>query len=178
MTDDLEKPGTQAADQLGPNEPSTAATTRADEVGSTSARSTRGFGRVFALLSVPFVLFTGGVVYVVGFGDLAREFRDIAIGERVSAVRYAIEFTPAARVPHLLFAVDRPPAEWDRRQVEAALDLIERADWPGPQGASQSATGVTTAQLLAAAPERWSADEVDAAAELLQRFRSFHTTRR
>jgi hypothetical protein len=173
MTEDLKK-----HDAPDSGEPHSNTPARADEVGSTSARSTRGFGRVFALLSVPFILFTGGVIYVVGFGDLAQDFRDIAIGERVSAVRYAIEFTPAAQVPHLLFAVDRSPAEWDRRQVEAALDLIERADWPGSEGESQSATGVTTEQLLATAPELWSVDEIAAVTELLQRFRSFHTTRR
>lgn len=151
---------------------------RAEEVGSTSARSSRGVGRVFALLSVPFILFTGGVVYLVGFSDLANDFRDIALGERVSAVRYAIEFTPHAQVPHLLFAIDRPPTQWDRRQVEAALDLIERADWPGPTDGSQSPSGVTTEQLVASMPDQWDADEVAAVTELLQRFRSFHTTRR
>ena len=67
----------------------------------------RGVWRVFALLSVPFVLFTIGVVYLVEFSDLGLSLRDVAADEQATAVRYAIEHTTPAEVPHLLAAAGR-----------------------------------------------------------------------
>jgi hypothetical protein len=136
----------------------------------------RGVWRVFALLSVPFVLFTIGVVYLVEFSDLGLSLRDVAADEQATAVRYAIERTPPAEVPHLLAAAARAPSEWDRRANEAVVSLLERSLWPPPHEAAGK--DVDNAALLATPPADWSPEQAASVLELLQRFRSFHTARR
>lgn len=138
-----------------------------------AARERRSVLRVFALLSIPFALFTAGVLYLVWFSDLGHALRGVAADERATVVRYAIEHTPPAEVPHLLAAVGRGPEAWDRRVVTAVLSLVERAQWPVP-----ALPDVVTAELLAEPPTAWSSAEVASVDELLQRFRSFHTARR
>jgi hypothetical protein len=132
--------------------------------------------RVFALLSIPFALFTAGVLYLVWFSDLAHALRGVAADERATDVRYAIEHTPPAEVPHLLAAAGRAPQTWDRRVVAAVASLIERSQWPVP--AVPAVPDVLTAELLAEPPSAWSPAEVASVDELLQRFRSYHTARR
>jgi hypothetical protein len=143
---------------------------------ASAAAPGRGVWRVFALLSVPFVLFTIGVVFLVEFSDLGRSLRDVAADEQATAVRYAIEHTQAAEVPHLLAAAGRAPSEWDRRACEAVVSLLERSQWPSPDAALTA--GVDNAALRATAPADWSAEQSASVLELLQRFRSFHTARR
>lgn len=136
----------------------------------------RGVWRVFALLSVPFVLFTIGVVYLVEFSDLGLSLQGVAADEQATAVRYAIEHTTPAEVPHLLAAAGRAPSEWDRRASAAVVSLLERSQWP-PRSEALAA-GVDNAALRATAPADWSAEQTASVLELLQRFRSFHTARR
>lgn len=132
-----------------------------------------GSRRVFALLSIPVLLFAVGVIYLIFFSDLADEFDRIAGAERANGVRYAIEHTEPAQVPHLMFATGRAPDAWDRRQVDAIVDLVERSGWPDePTGE------VANAALLSRAPTEWSAAEAASVEILLQRFRAFHATPR
>lgn len=138
-----------------------------------AARERRSVLRVFALLSIPFALFTAGVLYLVWFSDLGHALRGVAADERATVVRYAIEHTPQAEVPHLLAAAGRAPEAWDRRVVAAVQSLVERSQWPVP-----ALPDVVTAELLAEQPTAWSPAEVASVDELLQRFRSFHTARR
>lgn len=141
-----------------------------------AAAPSRGVWRVVALLSVPFVLFTIGVVYLVQFSDLGQSLRDVVADEQSTTVRYAIEHTPPAEVPHLLAAAARAPSEWDRRASEAVNSLLERSQWPPAHEAL--AVGVDNAALIATAHADWSFEQSASVLELLQRFRSFHTARR
>lgn len=142
------------------------------DLGSPDA-SGRGCGRVFLLLSIPVVLFAAGVTYLLLFSPYAEQFADIASTERANAVRFAVEHTEPAQVPHLMAAVGRPPDGWDRRQVEAVTDLVERSGWP-----DVPSDEVDNAGLLSRPPEQWSPAEAASVDDLLQRFRSFHAARR
>jgi len=135
--------------------------------------SGHGSRRVFALLSIPVGLFAVGVVYLIFFSDFADQFERIAGAERANGVRYAIEHTPPPHVPHLMFAVGRAPDAWDRRQVEAIADLLERSGWP-----AEPTEGVDNPGLLSRPPEEWSAAEAASVESLLRRFRAYHATQR
>lgn len=132
----------------------------------------RPVGRIFLVISVPFFLFTAGVVWLVGYSGLAGDFAAIARSERVDGVRYAIEHTEPRFVPHLMFTAGRAPAEWDARQIEAVADLLTRTGWP-----TDPTSEVANGSLLAREPSAWSPAEAAAVEELLLRFRSFHRAR-
>lgn len=131
-----------------------------------------GVGRVFALLSIPVVLFAVGAFYLIEYSDFSDDFRRIAGSERANGVRYAIEHTEPRFVPHLMFTAGRAPKQWDARQAEAVVDLVERAGWP-----VDAERGVTAAALLSRPCDQWNAAEAAVVETLLQRFRAFHRAR-
>lgn len=121
--------------------------------------------RAIALMSVPFVLVTVALVYLVWFGETAADLRGVAAEERRLGVEYALEHTPLGDVPHLWAAQDRPPTEWDRRSVDAVVSLVKRSDWP-----ELPDPDVEARDLVTVPPTEWSAAQRDSVAELLRRF--------
>ena len=104
----------------------------------------REIKRAFVMIALPFVLSAIGVVYLVYFSDFSGALRKVSSDERETAVRYGIEHTPPTAVPHLLAAVDRDTDAWDRRMVEAVVDLVTRTGWPpNPDGELNNAALVS-----------------------------------
>ncbi|MEZ5977847.1 MAG: hypothetical protein R3F34_06485 [Planctomycetota bacterium] len=143
---------------------------RTEDDGGTPRVRSASAKKVFAMLAAPFFLLLVTGVWILGFSDWAKEFRDVAADERSQVTRYAIEHTPDGFAPHLLRASGKLPAKWDRREVEAVLDLVERAKWPDPPRED-----VTNEGLLSRPPTEWTVEEELSVAELLVRFRNFTT---